>query len=271
LNSQKQLWYHVLVHFKLDELYKPLINASNSPFRGLGGDNLHMKKVLLVEDDNNLSFMITDGLEEEGFEVLSFQEGSGALDALTGFTPDIVLLDINLKGNLNGFETAEKIRFRDKSLPVLFITSRNQLEDLKKGFSIGNMDYLKKPFGMGELLLRVNELLLKNGSERNTPEHTDEISIGKYCFSPSRLYLRFEEEEIPLRKTECGVLKILCLHKDQVLTKKEIIEHVWCVEDAKTKEASLDNVLLTLRSKLSKDATIAIITIPRTGYELKTK
>lgn len=230
-----------------------------------------MKKVLLVEDDVNLSFMITDGLEEEGFEVLSFQEGPGALDALSEFMPDIVLLDVNLKGNLNGFETAEKIRSRSKSLPVLFITSRNQLEDLKQGFSIGNMDYLKKPFGMGELFLRINELLIKNQSESNTPEDTDEIRIGKYCFSPSRLYLRFEEEEIPLRRTECGVLKILCQHKDQILTKNEIIEQVWHVEDVKSKEASLDNVLHSLRCKLNKDTTIAIKTIPRIGHQLKIK
>ena len=230
-----------------------------------------MKKVLLVEDDDNLSFMITDGLEEEGFEVLSFQEGPGALNALSEFMPDIVLLDVNLKGNLNGFETAEKIRNKSKILPVLFITSRNQLEDMRQGFSIGNMDYLKKPFGMGELLLRVNELLIKNQSESNTPEETDEISIGNYFFSPSKLCLRFEEEEIPLRKTECGVLKILCQHKDQILTKNEILEQVWCVEDVKSKEASLDNVLHSLRCKLNKDTTIAIITIPRTGYQLKIK
>lgn len=230
-----------------------------------------MKKVLLVEDDDNLSFMITDGLEEEGFEVLSFQEGPGALDAFSEFMPDIVLLDVNLKGNLNGFVTAKRIRNKSKSLPVLFITSRNQLEDMKQGFSIGNMDYLKKPFGMGELLLRVNELLLKNQSESNTPEDIDEIRIGKYCFLPSGLCLRFEEEEIPLRKTECGVLKILCQHKDQVLTKNEILEQVWGVEDVKSKEASLDNVLHSLRCKLNKDATIEIITIPRTGYQLKIK
>ena len=257
--------------YKLNELYKPLINASNSPFRGLGGRYLYMKKVLLVEDDDNLSFMITDGLEEDGFEVLSFQEGPGALDALSDFMPDIVLLDVNLKGNLNGFETAEKIRFRYHSLSVLFITSRNQLEDMKLGFSIGNMDYLKKPFGMGELLLRINELLLKNQSEKNTPEETDEIRIGKYRFSPDKYYLRFEEEEIPLPKTECRVLKILCQHKDHVLAKNEIIEQVWCVEDIKTKEASLDNVLHSLRYKLSKDTTITIITIPRTGYQLMIK
>lgn len=228
-----------------------------------------MRRVLLVEDDDNMSFMITDGLEAEGFEVLSFQEGAKALDALLDYTPDIVLMDVNLKGTLDGFGTARRIRDNNTYLPILFITSRSQLDDLKQGFSIGNMDYLKKPFGMGELVLRINELLMKIQQKTQSSEKSDVINLGRYCFYPSKFCLQIDSEEISLRKSECGVLLMLCQNTNNVVNKNDMLHQVWDTTDPKSKEASLDNVLHVLRLKLSKDQSIAINTIPRVGYMLK--
>lgn len=228
-----------------------------------------MKRVLLVEDDDNMSFMITDGLEAEGFEVLSFQEGAKALDAILDYVPDIVLMDVNLKGALDGFGTAKRIRTSNTYLPILFITSRNQIEDLKQGFSIGNMDYLKKPFGMGELVLRINELLMKNQLKSENLDESDVIYLGRYSFYPSKFCLHIDKEEITLRKSECRVLLMLCQNINNVVNKIDILHHIWDTTDPKSKEASLDNVLHVLRIKLSQDQSIALNTIPRVGYMLK--
>ncbi|ADQ80888.1 two component transcriptional regulator, winged helix family [Paludibacter propionicigenes WB4] len=221
-------------------------------------------KVLLVEDDANLAFMLTDGLEAEGFEVQHVDEGEKVLQTMTRFCPCIILLDVNLKGVMNGFETGAKIR-QTAQLPIIFITSRTQAEDLQTGFQLGNVDYLKKPFGMRELVLRINELLQRN--ERKTI--CDEVSrIGNYLFSASEQSLQLETEKIHLPKNECAVLNMLFKNRGRVLSKKEILETVWNEPDLKSKEPSLNNILFSLRSKLSNDSAISIETIPKVGWKL---
>src|ERR1035437_7370232 len=120
-----------------------------------------MKKILLIEDDANLAFMVTDGLESEGFNVFHMTNGEDLIDTMDEFVahpPDIILLDVNLKGKMNGFERSKKIRQRSQ-VPIIFTTSRTQIDDIQEGFTAGNVHYLKKPFGIRELVLRINELL----------------------------------------------------------------------------------------------------------------
>ncbi len=226
-----------------------------------------MKKILLIEDDANLAFMITDGLESEGFNVFHITNGEEILAAMDDFIlhmPDLILLDVNLKGVVNGFELSKKIR-QHSQVPIIFTTARTQIEDIQQGFKIGNVDYLKKPFGVRELILRINELLSRN------PVSTGQdklFQLGSFVFSPATHCLQQADEKKHLQKNESDVLKIFCENIGKVVTKTDILESVWQDEDLKQKEASLHNILSLLRSKLSNDKTVNLETIHKTGWKL---
>jgi len=223
-----------------------------------------MKKVLLIEDDVNLAFMLSDGLESEGFETLHLTDGEKALQTLSHFRADIVLLDVNLRGVLTGFDVSKKIR-QTNQLPIIFITSRTLIEDVQEGFKIGNVDYLKKPFGIRELILRINELLSRKANQKST---TLTHYIGDFLFSSSEHCLQRGDEKIHLQKNECTVLNLLVENKGKVLSKNNILESIWEDTDLKAKEASLHNILSSLRAKLSSDNKVCIKTIPKIGYML---
>lgn len=223
-----------------------------------------MKKILLIEDDANLAFMLSDGLEGEGFELQHFAEGEPALKVLRVFEPDLVLLDVNLKGKLNGFGISKKIR-ETSGIPIIFITSRTQIEDIQEGFKIGNVDYMKKPFGIRELVLRINELLSR-GHKPLVMEKN--YRIGAFIFTPKENKLQITLEKIHLQKNESKVLTLLCENIGKVVGKKELLETVWSDSDLVQKEASLHNIMSSIRDKLSKDSSIVLETIPKTGWKL---
>ena len=234
-----------------------------------------MIKILLIEDDVNLAFMLTDGMESEGFEVLHITRGEEVMDKLKLYNPDIILLDVNLKGKMDGFELSREIRLTS-GVPIIFTTARTQIEDSQKGFEIGNVDYLKKPYGIRALVLRVNELLSRNrvstpASDQSETKSGDNSRIGEYLFSAIEQSLLFGNELIHLAKNECAVLKLLNENKGHFVSKSIILGSVWDVKDLKQKEASLHNILSSLRSKLSKDKHICILTIPKTGFKLDDK
>jgi len=223
-----------------------------------------MKKILLIEDDINLAFILTEELKVEGFEILHLTKGENALLVIDDFKPNIILLDVNLQSNINGFEIAKKIRLSN-NLPIIFTTSRTLSEDLVIGFSIGNVDYLKKPFGMRELTLRIQELLSRNYMRDNQIKQYD---IGEYTFIPSEKLLLIHGKKISLQKNECKVLTLLCKSNEHVVPKDELLMNVWNDIDLKQKEASLYNIISSLRNKLSIDTMIVIEAFPKIGWKL---
>jgi len=227
-----------------------------------------MKKILLIEDDANLAFMLKDGLESEGFNVFHITNAEEVVETMNDFmlhVPDLILLDVNLKGAIDGFELSKKIRQKSQ-IPIIFTTARTQIEDLQQGFSIGNVDYLKKPFGIRELVLHINEMIYRS---QHTLTQQTKLEIGNYIFVPSELNLYVGNEKIKLQKNECEVLAMLAENRNKVLNKNVILESVWADAELKQKEASLHNILSALRSKLSKDKNIGIETIPKIGWKLK--
>jgi len=222
-----------------------------------------MEKILLVEDDINLAFILVEELKIERYKVLHLSKGNDTLIAIDDFMPDIILLDVNLQSNLNGFEIAKKIRF-SCDLPIIFITSRTLSEDLEIGFSIGNVDYLKKPFGICELTLRIKEMLSRNLKKDH---QIKQYQIGEYIFNPSEKLLRINNEKITLQKNECTVLTLLCKSNETVVTKDDLLMSVWNDID-KQKEASLYNIVSSLRNKLSRDKKIVIAAFPKIGWKL---
>ena len=227
-----------------------------------------MKKILLIEDDANLAFMLKDGLESEGFNVFHITNAEEVVETMDDFmlhVPDLILLDVNLKGAIDGFELSKKIRQKSQ-IPIIFTTARTQIEDLQQGFSIGNVDYMKKPFGIRELVLHINEMISRS---QHTLTQQTKLEIGNYIFVPSELNLYVGNEKIKLQKNECEVLALLAENRNKVLNKNVMLESVWADAELKQKEASLHNILSALRSKLSKDKNIGIETIPKIGWKLK--
>jgi len=223
-----------------------------------------VEKILLIEDDINLAFIIIEELKVEGFEVIHQINGENALLTIDNLKPDIVLLDVNLQTTLNGFELGRQIRLQS-DLPILFTTSRTLTEDLKTGFSIGNVDYLKKPFGICELVLRIKELLSRNTKQK---DQIKQFHIGKFIFNPFENTLLINNKKLTLQNNESSVLYLLCINRDNVVTKEEILKTVWNDLEMRQKEASLYNIISALRDKFSEDNSIVIKTFTKTGWKL---
>lgn len=207
--------------------------------------------------------MIIENLEDLCFDVSHQLNGEDVLSILEKESFDLLLLDVDLGSSTNGFDIAESIREKDKSLPILFTTAKKSTADLERGFSIGCMDYLKKPFGIRELNLRINSLLKKE----NTVNHN--IQLGSISFDCSCQSLTVKEKVIKLPKLESGFLSLLCTHRGTVVTKEELIKVLWEDEDdPQGKENSLHNLAYKLRKVLEPDPLISLKTISKNGYQL---
>ena len=217
-----------------------------------------MIKVFLIEDDKNLGYMMADGLEDNEFSTVHFLKAEDALIAFPEKKPDLIITDVNLLGEIDGFDFAKRIR-TISNIPIIFITARTQVRDIKKGYEVGNVDYLKKPFGISELLLRMNELLSHTPTYMTT--HGFEW-IGSYQFFHDVQILKIGDKEFHLNPAETKILGILNSLKDQVVEKS-----IFTGKDDMS-EGTFYNTIGTLREKLSYDDKILIESFPRVGYRL---
>jgi two-component system, OmpR family, response regulator TrcR len=224
-----------------------------------------MKKIMLVEDDPNLSCIIKEDLEELGFEVYHFKNGDKALSVIDEILFDILLIDVDLGDKMSGFEMAEIVRKKHKRLPVIFTTAKNGIEDLRRGFSIGHVDYLKKPFGVKELSLRINALLdLDQNQSRDGI-----IRLGMFSFNYMDQILSEEHEITHLTKQEATFLKILCENIGKVVGVEDFVKVLWEYEDDPlNKERAINNLAYRLRIVMKNDPTIVLENIQRSGYKL---
>lgn len=232
-----------------------------------------MRKILLIEEDAHQATLLFEGLKDEGFDVFHLINEEELLDELDSFIlypPDLILLGVSLAGKMDGFELSKKIREKSR-IPILFHSDRIQIDDLQKGFQIGNVDYLKRPFLFPELILRIYELLARNQQGQYLAEKRVQKKvhqIGNYTFTPAELSLALNDIKIHLPKNESEVLKFLCENEGKVMTRNEVLAFVWDDRDLKQKEASLNNILYSLRIKLRNDKRIEIRTIQKVGFLL---
>lgn len=222
-----------------------------------------MTKILLIEDDVNLAFMLADGLEEHGFSVVHEPNGDNIVSIYNKEQPDIILLDVDLGEGLDGFSIAEKIRKISNTL-IVFATGKTTPNDLKKGFRIGNMDYIKKPYTTTEVVLHINDMLQRN----LTREEIINYRLGEMEFIPVEHTIYHSRTAMKLPKNENKVLEILCRNKNNVVSKNEIVEYVWGGADFIMKDASLHNIISSLRSKLANTNGVSIETVTKEGYKL---
>lgn len=218
-------------------------------------------KILYVEDELFLGKIVKETLESKGFEVFMETNGLQALSLFTSVQPDICVIDIMLPG-LDGFELVNEMRKVNQKVPIIFLTAKVQTEDVVKGFKVGGNDYMRKPFSIEELIVRVQYLLqIKNQS----PILQEEEPIGPYLFQPNKqLLLRGSfVQKLSFRETE--LLKILLIHKNEIVQRKDVLLHIWG-NDSFFNSRNLDVYIAKLRSYLKEEPGINILTIKGVGY-----
>lgn len=220
-------------------------------------------KVLLVEDEPTLAMIIKDTLDGDEFDIVLAANGEEGLALYREIQPDIIVTDIMMP-KIDGFTLVRHIRKTDSRIPVLFLSARSAAKDVVEGFELGGNDYLKKPFGMAELIVRIKALLNKITVCK---EETSTFSIGKYTFDSITQTLLYCGEKQLLSNRESEILKRLCEYKDQVLPMKDVLLDLWG-DDSFFNARSLHVFITKLRRKLSKDDTIKILNVRGIGYKL---
>jgi len=225
-----------------------------------------MARILLVEDDTSMGFLLVDFLETNGFDVKLYKEGTKGLEAFEKHTFDFCILDVMLPG-IDGFTIAENIRKVNKRIPIIFLTARAMKEDKIKGFNLGVDDYVTKPFDEDELLLRIKAIL--NRIQQKEEDLTTEFSIGKYHFDSANQMLTLGEDAKRLTQKESDVLKMLCQSMNNIVRREDILVAIWGENDY-FHGRSLDVFIAKLRKYLKKDESINIENVPKVGFVLNT-
>ncbi len=225
-------------------------------------------KILYVEDELFLGKIVMESLQSRHYEVIMESDGAKVTGLFSQHQPDICILDIMLP-NKDGFTIAEEIRAMDKEVPIIFLTAKAQTDDLVKGFKTGGNDYIRKPFSMEELIARIeNALRVKHGEQR-TDEQKDIVQLGRYTFRTHHQVLSHDGEEKKLSFRENELLKLLWLHRDTIIDRREILNLLWG-NDNFFNSRNLDVYITRLRSYLKKDAKLEILTIKGIGYRFIT-
>ena len=220
-------------------------------------------KILYVEDELFLGKIVRESLESRGYEVVMESDGARVMDSFNKSKPDICVLDVMLP-NKDGFTIADEIREVDETVPIIFLTAKTQTEDVVKGFNIGGNDYIRKPFSMEELIVRIQNLLRSRG-ESDTKVTGDSVSIGNYRFQLNRQVLSNNNEERKLSYRESELLKLLYHNRDKIIDRKDILNLLWG-SDSFFNSRNLDVYITKLRSYLKEDPRLEIITIKGIGY-----
>ena len=218
--------------------------------------------ILLAEDEASLGMIVKESLETRGFSVYHAENGDDALEIYQKEKPDILVLDVMMPKK-DGFTLAREIRQENKKIPIIFLTAKSQTSDVLEGFEHGGNDYLKKPFSMEELIVRIKALLNRIQLKTNV----ENIKIGNYIFNFTKQTLSCLETTENLTHREAQLLFYLFEKKNEVLDRTFILNKLWGNDDF-FNARSMDVFISKLRKKLKKDPNIQIINIRGFGYKL---
>ncbi len=220
-------------------------------------------KILLAEDEPSLGQIVQESLETRGYEVRLCKDGIQAEAAFREFAPALLVLDVMMP-KLDGFSLARKIRKEDNDIPIIFLTAKSQTRDVVEGFNLGANDYLKKPFSMEELIVRIENQL----SKKNLISAEAECVIGRYTFEPKNQLLIFQSEAaVQLTHRESELLYHLHQTKNEVLDRSFILKKLWKNDDFFSGR-SMDVFISKLRKKLARDPNVQIVNVRGYGYKL---
>ncbi|ADV44446.1 response regulator transcription factor [Bacteroides helcogenes] len=233
--------------------------------------------ILLVEDEETLAMIIKDTLNSQGFAIHIAGDGEEGLRRFFDLRPDVLVADVMMP-RMDGFEMVRRIRQTDKHTPVLFLTARSAINDVVEGFELGANDYLKKPFGMQELIIRIKALAGKAFcfSETEQQNTVTVFEIGNYRFNSITQRLSYigmdllphdDRLETELSHRESEILKRLCENRNQVVNTQNVLLDLWG-NDSFFNTRSLHVFITKLRHRLSQDERIRIVNVRGIGYKL---
>ncbi len=228
-------------------------------------------RILLVEDDSALRFIIRDNLEVHHYEVDVAEDGDAALDLYHSRVYSLIILDVMLPRK-DGFSVAREIRKTNTHIPIIFLTARSMTEDKIAGLTLGGDDYITKPFSMEELLLKIKIFLRRSMVVTSAPplEEQNGTIIGNYLFNDEELTLCFGEHQRRLTLKEAELVKFFAAHPNKVLSRDEILRHVWGSNDYFLGR-SLDVFISRLRKYFSHDPSVKIVNLHGIGFRFTIK
>lgn len=220
-------------------------------------------KLLLVEDDSTLGYMLKEYLEMKNFAVTWAKNGLEGLDKFREQQVDLCIVDVMMP-EMDGFTMAERIRQQGSDVPLLFLTAKSMKVDILKGFSLGADDYIVKPVEEEELVARIQAILRRS----EHPNQQQEIfEIGNYAFDSKNQKLTFNGEDKYLTEREAQLLRLLCLNKGNLLSRQYVLKNIWGKSDYFNRR-SMDVFISKLRKYLSKDERIQITNVHGSGFIL---
>lgn len=228
-----------------------------------------MKRILLAEDDPNLGMLLQDYLQLKGkFEVVLCRDGDEAFRAFTKEHFDLCIFDVMMPKK-DGFTLAKDIRGINPNIPIIFATAKAMIEDKSEAYNLGGDDYITKPFRIEELLLRVNALLKRVAEpvKSDSTELPSKFEIGNYQFDYTAQLIQHGDFQQKVSTKEAELLRLLCLKKNQVLTREEALLSIWH-DDNYFNGRSMDVFLSKLRKYLKEDPKVEIINVHGKGYKL---
>ena len=222
--------------------------------------------ILLAEDDDNLSSLLKEYLEEKGFLVKRAKNGKEGYDLFCKQAYDLCLLDVMMP-HMDGITLAKKIRVKSKKIPVIFITANATKADTSEAFDIGADDYITKPFNMEELLARINAVLRRSVKIESINIDIVEFAIGKYIFNSEKQTLKSIEDNFRLTNKESQLLRLLLLNKNELLDRSYALKTIWHDTDY-FKGRSMDVYITKLRKYLKNDPNVEILNEHAKGFKL---
>lgn len=222
-------------------------------------------KVLYVEDEPFLGKVVRETLISQGFDVTHIEDGAKVMASFSAFSPDVCVLDIMLP-HVDGYMLCRAIKDRYPSLPVIFLTAKTETADLVKGFEAGGTDYIRKPFSIEELIVRINnQINLSSGTGKRDEHENREIVLGRYKYYPLRYELHAPSEVIKLSQREQEVLRFLLSNENRVVDRRFLLKTIWG-DDSFFNSRTLDVYIRKLRTYFSEDPAIEIVTLKGRGY-----
>ena len=220
-------------------------------------------KILFVEDEEDLTLIVADTLRGQGYDVITAANGMEGLEKFKTEAPDIVVADVMMP-KMDGFTMAKKIRILSPTVPLLFLTAKSTIDDVEEGFEIGANDYLKKPFELRELIVRIKALLRRYNTNRS---EDIKFSIGRYIFNVTTQTLSLDERSEELSHFEAKILERLATNIGKTVDASELMISVW-QRDEPSNRNSLHGYIHKLRRALRHDPKISIINQRGFGYML---
>jgi len=222
-------------------------------------------KILYVEDEPFLGKIVNESLQSRGFEVKMIKDGKDVMEAYRDFQPHICVLDVMLP-NIDGFTLGEEIKKISSEQPIIYLTAKNQTEDLVKGFQSGGNDYIKKPFSMEELIIRIKNLLqLTQQHAAISDRKPQTYQLGATVFDPNKYELQIGEDTKSLSHRETELLKILAENTNHAVQRRDILKKIWG-DDSFFNSRNLDVYITKLRGYFKEDPSVQIITLKGVGY-----